>query len=77
MIQTRLLGNRMIKGCAWGCGGAVVLSGLLIGLLVVFLNRVPDTGLHSKTTIEPPRITDYAAFDLDGFESPYIGHTGS
>ena len=27
--------------------------------------------------VEPPAPTEYAARELDGFGSPYLGHTGS
>jgi hypothetical protein len=69
--------RRLLKGCAWGCGGTVLLCVLLVGLLFVVLNRVPKTYPPPANPIDPPTPTDYAAFGLDGFESPYLGHTGS
>ncbi|GEM_PF-1730652 len=77
MIPIRPLGKRMMKGCAWGCGGVALLSVLLIGLLFLLLDRVPRTYPQPAVPVDPPQPGDYATFDLDGFESPYLGHTGS
>jgi hypothetical protein len=67
----------MLKGCAWGCGGTVLLFALLLGLLLVVLNRVPKSYPQIASPVPPPKPTDYASSGLDGFESPYLGHTGS
>jgi len=49
----------------------------LVGLLFVVLNRVPKAYPLPVNPLAPPTPTEYAAFGLDGFESPYLGHTGS
>lgn len=48
-----------------------------IGLLFVVLNRVPGAYPLPESPLAPPVPADYAEFGLDGFESPYLGHTGS
>ena len=68
---------RMRRGCAWGCGGMSVLVVLLAGLLFVVLTRVPGAYPSPANPLAPPAPADYAGFELDGFESPYLGHTGS
>jgi len=55
----------------------LLLCVLLVALLFVFLNRVPQAYPQPANPLAPPKPTDYAAFELDGFESPYLGHTGS
>ena len=50
---------------------------LLVGLLFVVLNRVPKSYPPTANPFAPPTPTDYAASKLDGFESPYLDHTGS
>jgi hypothetical protein len=50
---------------------------LLVGLLFVFLNRVPKSYPLTANPIDPPARTDYVELGLEGFESPYLGHTGS
>ena len=73
--------RRWLKGCAWGCGGTVVLflllAVLLVALLVMLLSRVPTSYPPMARPLEPPSRADYAAAGLDGFDSPYLGHTGS
>jgi hypothetical protein len=76
-VKPRTLRRRLLKGCAWGGGGTVLLCVLLIGLVLVVLNRVPKTYPPPANPIDPPKPADYAALGLDGFQSPYLGHTGS
>jgi hypothetical protein len=52
-------------------------SVFLVGLFFVFLNRVPSAYPQPVTPLDTPEQEDYARFGLDGFESPYLGHTGS
>ena len=66
-----------MKGCAWACGGTVLLFVLLIGALFGFLNRVPQAYPLPTNPLAPPKPAGYAGFELEGFESPYLGHTGS
>ena len=73
--------RRLLKACAWIVGGIGVLFLLLVLLLVGFLfcffGQVPRSYPPMADPIEPPSSTEYAAFELDGFDSPYLGHTGS
>ena len=66
-----------MKGCAWACGGTVLLFVLLIGALFGFLNRVPQAYPLPMNPLAPPKPAGYAGFALEGFESPYLAHTGS
>ncbi|MBE3070558.1 MAG: hypothetical protein IMZ66_10030, partial [Planctomycetes bacterium] len=50
---------------------------VLVVLLVLLLSGVPTSYPPMDRPIEPPSPADYAAAGLDGFESPYLGHTGS
>ncbi len=76
-VKPTTLRRRLLRGCAWGCGGTIVLCALSIGLLFVVLNRVPKTYPPPANPLAPPAPTDYASLGLEGFESPYLGHTGS
>jgi len=67
----------VLKLSAWGCGGTLLLIVLLIGCLFAFLNRVPANYPPASKVIEPPATGEYATLELDGFGSPYLGHTGS
>lgn len=54
-----------------------VLFLLSLGLLFVLLNRVPGSYPALTTPLPPPR-PGFSGFpEVDGFESPYLGHTGS
>ena len=44
---------------------------------MVCISRVPKAYPQPAHPLAPPKLSDYAAFELDGFESPYLGHTGS
>jgi hypothetical protein len=76
-VKPKTLCRRLFRLCAWGCGGTVLLCGLLLLLLFVILDRVPENYPPSASPIEPPDRTAFAALGLGGFESPYLGHTGS
>ena len=69
--------RRWMKRLAWGCGGMLTLFVGLIVLLFLFLNRVPKSYPSATHPMDPPSHQDYVRFALDGFESPYLGHTGS
>src|ERR1700722_2501754 len=68
------------RSCLWGCGltlSALVLISVLLGVVWIFLGRVPKNYPAADHPMEPiwissPR-TNYPA----GFDSPYLGHTGS
>jgi hypothetical protein len=55
----------------------LLLCALMLVLLFLFLNRVPKTYPPTANPMEPRSRTQFAALGLDGFESPYLGHTGS
>ncbi len=67
----------VLKLSAWGCGGTLLLVVLLCWGLFAFLDRVPKSYPPAAQVIEPPATGEYAAQELDGFGSPYLGHTGS
>ncbi|HEX2033769.1 MAG TPA: glycoside hydrolase family 44 protein [Chloroflexota bacterium] len=71
------LRRRVLTVSAMGFGGVVMLLLLLVVWLVVLLDHAPKTYARAANPIEPPAAGDYARFELDGFESPYLGHTGS
>jgi len=68
--------RRWLRILLWCCG--VILAGLasLTALLFVLLNRVPQSYPPVAHPIEIVRGVP-ADNDLEGFASPYIGHTGS
>jgi hypothetical protein len=49
----------------------------LVGLLILFLNAVPKSYTPAAHPMPPPVAGTQAAGGLDGFDSPYLGHTGS
>lgn len=62
----------------WWSSALVLLLVLLVVVLAeLFLNRVPSAYHAMARPLAPPRAGEYAALHLDGFESPYLGHTGS
>jgi hypothetical protein len=66
-----------LKPVKWGCGCmALVVLGLVV-VVFLFLNRVPKTYPPAASPIEPPSPDHSLGGGLDGFESPYLGHTGS
>jgi hypothetical protein len=71
------LRRRLLKGCGCGCGGLVAVMLLLLWALFAFLDRVPTSYPPAPHPIGPPTPAENAAYELDGFESPYLGHTGS
>jgi hypothetical protein len=54
----------------------VVLAGL-IGLGLMLLNKVPRNYPPAASPIPPPDLSHSSPGKLDGFDSPYLGHTGS
>ena len=73
--------SRFLKLCACIFGAIVVLflllALLIAGLLICFFGQVPRSYPPMADPIEPPAPGAYVALELDGFESPYLGHTGS
>jgi len=70
-------GKCWLRLCAWGFSLTLLLFALLVVLLFALLNRVPTSYPLSQNPIAPPTPTTYVGLGLDGFESPYVGHTGS
>ena len=69
--------RRLLRGCAWGCGGVLALSLVLIAILFGLLSRVPKSYLVATSAVPPPEPGGSLGGGLDGFDSPYVGHTGS
>jgi hypothetical protein len=69
--------RKWIRHIALACGVMLLLIGGLVFLTFAFLDRVPKSYPESSSPIAPPSREDYSRFKLDGFESPYLGHTGS
>jgi hypothetical protein len=69
--------RKWIRRIALALGGFLLLIGGFVFLTFAFLNRVPKSYPESASPVSPPSREDYARFKLDGFESPYLGHTGS
>jgi hypothetical protein len=67
----------LLKLAAWVCGVVVLLCCALIGLLFLFLNRVPASYPPARHPIPAPIVDTNFGGGLDGFASPYLGHTGS
>ena len=73
----RTLGRRVVRGCALGCAGiGIIVTGVVVLFVIVF-NRVPKS--YPPATHPITADTDRTNFGggLAGFESPYLGHTGS
>lgn len=69
--------HRYVKAAGCGCCCLVLaLLGLLAGVFI-FLQHVPKTYPAVASPIEPPRADSLLGGGLDGFASPYLGHTGS
>jgi hypothetical protein len=66
-----------MRGCAWGCGGMLACGTLLLILGLALLSRVPKTYPGVAEPIAPPTENQNRHMGLDGFDSPYLGHTGS
>jgi hypothetical protein len=62
---------------ALACVGVLLFVVLLFALVQLLLNRVPSTYRAMDVPIPAPEVDRYASLHLDGFESPYLGHTGS
>src|SRR5437899_904620 len=66
-----------LKPLKWGCGCMVVMLVGLVAALFIFLNRVPKSYPSVPAPLPPPTPVSSLGGDLDGFSSPYLGHTGS
>ena len=65
------------RGCALGCAGILLLFVGALGVLLLCWCRVPSQYPPTRLPIPPPNAEKRLGGDLDGFDSPYLGHTGS
>ena len=75
--EVRNRGRRIFRGCAFGCLGTVVVGVGAAICLTLFLSKVPQTYPPADHPIPPPPPEQRLGASLDGFASPYLGHTGS
>jgi len=69
--------RRALRGCALGCAGVFLLIVISIVLLVALVSKVPKSYPLASQPIPPAIDGTNADGGLDGFASPYLGHTGS
>lgn len=73
----RKLGRRLLRGCGSGCAGLVLFFVAAIVLAVLLLGKVPESyPPATRPILATPARTNLGG-GRDGFESPYLGHTGS
>ncbi len=73
----RSLARRVARGCAWGCGGLCLLFAVALALLLLMISRTPKSYTRAADPIPAPGASESLGGGLDGFDSPYVGHTGS
>ena len=76
-LPKRGLGRRIFRGCAIGCAGVLALFIASVIFLVVFLGKVPKSYPPAARPIPTASMQTNLGGGLDGFNSPYLGHTGS
>jgi hypothetical protein len=69
--------RRLLLGCGIGCAGVTLLFVAVIVVVVLLLGKVPKSYPLAANAIPAPTTTTNLGGGLDGFESPYLGHTGS
>ncbi len=67
---------RFIKLVKWGCGCTVLAFAALLAMATAMLSRVPSAYPPVANPIPPPASNSLSG-GIDGFNSPYLGHTGS
>lgn len=68
----------IFKWTSIGClGSLLLLITLIVCLFLLLKSAVPTTFTEVKNPIPPPDPTSQLGGNLPGFDSPYIGHTGS
>ncbi|MBE0544613.1 MAG: hypothetical protein IH623_25010 [Verrucomicrobia bacterium] len=73
----RRRGRCLLLGCGIGCAGVALLFVAVIVLVVLLLGKVPKSYPLAANPLPAPATTSNLGGGLDGFESPYLGHTGS
>jgi hypothetical protein len=73
----RGLGRRVFRGCAIGCAGILAVLVAAVILIVVFVGKVPRSYPPPTRPIPAVSIRTDLGGGLAGFDSPYLGHTGS
>ena len=68
---------RFFRACAIGCAGILALFILALILLIWFLKKVPQSYPPPARPIPTLALPTNLGGGLDGFNSPYLGHTGS
>jgi hypothetical protein len=71
---------KLRRTCLWGCGlilGALVLAAVLFIAAWTFLGRVPKSYPGAEHPMEPVWASSPRTNFPPGFDSPYLGHTGS
>lgn len=66
-----------LKPAKWGCGCLSLTVVGLIAAVFIFLGRVPKSYPRVMSPIPAPLRGNSLGGGLDGFDSPYLGHTGS
>ena len=70
--------RRAVKWASIGCLGSLfLLVTLIVCLFLLLQTAVPKSYTLVENPIPPPSPASTLGGNLDGFESPYIGHTGS
>ena len=70
--------GRWIRRCALGCGClTILLAGSIVLLAILIAGAIPQKYPIADNPIEPASRGRRMGGGLDGFDSPYIGHTGS
>lgn len=73
----RGVGRRIFRGCAVICAGALALF-IAAGIgLIVFLGKVPKSYPPAARPLPAASAQTNQGGGLEGFNSPYLGHTGS
>lgn len=66
-----------LKPVKWGCGCMFLFALALVGGVFLLLNRVPKSYPPPARPMPAPAAPSTLGGGLDGFDSPYLGHTGS
>ncbi|TWT82819.1 hypothetical protein CA13_42820 [Planctomycetes bacterium CA13] len=76
--QPRSFLRRATRLAGFGCGGVGLLFATLLGLIYILIGHsVPKTYPTIEHPIAAPPLAANLGGGLEGFDSPYVGHTGS